>query len=535
MTGTHVALPGSERPAKSDAVRVGDVDPGSEIEVTVTLTGPELPDLKPGQSISREQLQSSYAASQTDIDSVSAGLEQYGLKVVEASTLTRSLRARGTAEQMEAAFRARLGVYRNDEQGEFRGRQGELAIPSELGGLVTGVLGLDQRRVARRQPGIPDKGADPAQTAAQALAPSDLETRYQFPDGGAAGQTVAIAEFGGAYFADDLTAFCEAQKCAMPNVQQVGVGVQVLTEQQVMALPQSQRNDVLDDSGEVNMDVQIVAGLCPAAEIVVYFTQFSQKGWVDMLNQVIKGQPSSPVSVSVSWGLPEDSADFSAAARGAIDERLQAVAALGITVCVSAGDDGSGDQVSDGKAHVNFPASSAHVLAVGGTMLDGQDEVVWWQNPGERQDGGGSTGGGVSTVFTRPSWQDVHIQSINPHSIDGRVVPDIAALAGPPYYQLVFMGKAAPNGGTSASAPLWASLIARIAAAANSDTKPAFMAPLLYQSGENGKALGDAVCVDVTDGDNTTPQPGKGYTAGPGYDAVSGWGVPKGTALLASR
>jgi kumamolisin len=61
------------------------------------------------------------------------------------------------------------------------------------------------------------------------------------------------------------------------------------------------------------------------------------------------------------------------------------------------------------------------------------------------------------------------------------------------------------------------------------------MAPLLYQSWENGKALGDAVCVDITDGDNTTPQPGKGYTAGPGYDAVSGWGVPKGTALLASR
>ncbi len=97
MTGTHVALPGSERPAKSDAVRVGDVDPGSEIEVTVTLTGPELPDLKPGQSISREELQSSYAASEPDIDSVSAGLEQYGLKVVEASALTRSLRARGTA------------------------------------------------------------------------------------------------------------------------------------------------------------------------------------------------------------------------------------------------------------------------------------------------------------------------------------------------------------------------------------------------------------------------------------------------------
>jgi kumamolisin len=175
------------------------------------------------------------------------------------------------------------------------------------------------------------------------------------------------------------------------------------------------------------------------------------------------------------------------------------------------------------------------VLAVGGTMLNGQDEVVWWQSPGERQDGGGSTGGGVSTVFDRPAWQTVHVESINPGSIDGRVVPDIAALAGPPYYQLVFMGKASPNGGTSASAPLWASLIARIAAAADPPATPAFMAPLLYQSQAGGKTLGGTVCVDITQGDNTTPEPGSGYTAGPGYDAVSGWGVPNGSALLASR
>ena len=320
----------------------------------------------------------------------------------------------------------------------------------------------------------------------------------------------------------------------MPTVKQVGLGVKVMSEEQVMGLPESERNQVLDDSGEVNMDVQIVAGLCPGAEIVVYFTQFSQKGWVDLIDEVIKGDPAA-VSVSVSWGLPEDSADFSEAARSAIDERLQAAAALGVTVCVSAGDDGSGDQVSDGKAHVNFPASSAHVLAVGGTMLNGQDEVVWWQAPGERQDGGGSTGGGVSVVFDRPSWQSVQVSSLNPHSIDGRIVPDISALAGPPYYQLVFMGKAAPNGGTSASAPLLASLIARVAAAADPPAAPVFIAPLLYQNGNGGKPLGDSVCVDITQGDNTTPTPGKGYEAGPGFDAVSGWGVPNGTALLASR
>ena len=534
MAGTHVKLSGSDRARKSDAVRVRDVDPDSEVEVTVTLRGPQLPELKPGQSISRDELKSSYAASLEDIETLRTELERYGLKIEDVSPVTRSVHVRGTAKQMDDAFQTQLGIYESKAQGEFRGREGALEIPSPLDGIVTGVFGLDQRRVAHRQPGVPDQG-NPADAAAAALSPADLERRYGFPNGQAARQTVAIAEFGGAYFENDLKAFCEQQNCAMPTVKQVGLGVKVLSEEQVMGLPESQRNEVLDDSGEVNMDVQIVAGLCPEAEIVVYFTQFTQKGWVDLIDEVIKGDSASPVSVSVSWGLAEDSADFSDAARTAIDGRLQAVAALGVTVCVSAGDDGSGDQVGDGKAHVNFPASSGHVLAVGGTMLKGQDEVVWWQAPGERQDGGGSTGGGVSVVFDRPSWQNVKVDSLNPGSIDGRIVPDISALAGPPYYQLVFMGKAAPNGGTSASAPLLASLIARIAAAADPPATPAFIAPLLYQNGNGGKALGDSVCVDITEGDNTTPAPGKGYEAGPGFDAVSGWGVPNGTALLASR
>ena len=120
---------------------------------------------------------------------------------------------------------------------------------------------------------------------------------------------------------------------------------------------------------------------------------------------------------------------------------------------------------SDGRAHVDFPASSPHTLAVGGTMLYGDTDVVWWQSPGERTgSAGGSTGGGVSVVFPRPSWQDVQITSINPGSIDGRVVPDVAALAGPPFYDLIFMGQDQPNGGTSAATPLWAALIALMAA-----------------------------------------------------------------------
>jgi len=534
MTDTHVVLSGSDRPRKHDAERISDVDPASAVEVTVTVRGPDLPQVAPGKSMSREELERSYSASQADMDAVAEGLADYGLEVLDSAPSVRSLRVRGSAAQMDAAFRANLGIYRHNGH-EYRGREGSLEIPAGLEGIVTGVFGLDQRRVARRVPGIPPT-QEPAEAVAQgALSPADLEERYRFPAGEAEGQTVAIAEFGGAYFPGDLTTFCRQQGRAEPTVRQVGLGVPVLTEQQVMALPPTQREQVLGEAGEVNMDVQIVAGLCPAADIVVYFATWDQKGWIDLLNDVVRGVPAGAVAVSVSWGLSEDSTDFSPAARRIIDHRLQAAALLGVTVCVSAGDDGSGDQLDDGRAHVNFPACSPHVLAVGGTQLEGDSEVVWWQTPGRRRDGGGSTGGGVSRVFPQPSWQTVEVRPPDGSGVTGRIIPDIAALAGPPYYQLVLLGRAAPNGGTSAAAPLWAALIARSAAALNPPRAPVFLAPLLYGAGPDGHPLGTSVCRDITSGNNTSTPPGWGFSAGPGFDAVSGWGVPDGPPLVGTQ
>jgi len=469
-----------------------------------------------------------YGASAEDMDRVSAVLQKFGLTVEQASSLTRSIRFRGTAQQIEAAFHPGLGMYRSPKEGEFRGREGDLEIPAELDGLITGVFGLDQRRVARRM-------ARTAPVATPQLTPADLENRYNFPSGQAAGQKIAIAEFGGAYFPEDLQAFCAKEGRHQPTVTQVPVGVPLLTLDDIRQMPKRQRMAALDESIEVNMDVQIIAGLCPDAEIVLYFASWDEKGWVDLVNQVIGGTPASTIALSISWGEAEDAPDWSAGALEAINERLQAASVLGITICVAAGDDGSGAQLTDGRAHVNFPASSPFVLSVGGTMLDGSREIVWWEAPGSRTPrGGGSTGGGVSVLFNRPAWQTVDVASINAGSIDGRVVPDVAALAGPPLYDMIFMGQPFPGGGTSASAPLWASLIARIAASGTSTGAPRFLTPLIYGNGADGKPRGQTACVDITNGNNVSTPPGQGYTAGPGFDAVSGWGVPNGEALAGS-
>jgi kumamolisin len=113
-------------------------------------------------------------------------------------------------------------------------------------------------------------------------------------------------------------------------------------------------------------------------------------------------------------------------------------------------------------------------------MLEGMplEEVVWWNAPGDRSvRGGGSTGGGVSTEFDRPAWQTVTVTSLNPRSIDGRIVPDVSALAGSPFYDLIFLGHDAPNGGTSASAPLWAALLARMQPGLAPANQRRFLAP----------------------------------------------------------
>jgi kumamolisin len=533
MMAQQVALPGSKRAGKSDAKRVRDVDQNSHIEVTITLRAPDSPaaDQLTGVSMSPEEFAAKFGARREDADKVASVLEGYGLKVEDISLPTCSMRVSGTAAQIEAAFRPNLAIYHSAEQGEFRGREGDIKIPAELEGIVEGVFGLDERRVARR------KSTALNAAAAAALAPrtpADLEQRYQFPPGDGQGQQIAIAEFEGGYFPDDLTAYCQKFSRPVPTVNTISVGIPVLTLDQIRNLPPQQRNAELGATIEVMMDVQIVAGLCPAANISVYFAPFTQKGWIDLLNQVIQARP---VTLSVSWGAPEDSSDWSTAARNAINARMAAAATLGITVCVASGDDGSGDELSDGRAHVDFPTSSPFVLSVGGTMISGTShhtEKVWWEAPGRRtSNGGGSTGGGVSVFFNRPAWQNVTIQSLNSNSIDGRVVPDIAALAGPPLYDLIFVGRDFPNGGTSASTPLWAALIARINAKLPANKQQRFLTPLLYQPGSDGHPRGQSTCHDITVGENTShPQPGVGYKAKKGYDAVTGWGTPNGAALL---
>lgn len=535
---THVELSGSERGRNPNAVRVREIGPTEPVTVTLALSGPKLPgpDEFVGQTMTFKELKVEFGAKEEDVKYVEKYLVKQELNVQEVSLVTRSMCVSGTAKAMKKVFEVDdCAIYHSPTQAAHRSRQGKIHIPKELEGLVTGVFGLDQQRVAHPWSGAP---VSPCyRIASSPLGPKDIEELYNFPAGDGEGQSIAIAEFGGCCLGNDVIAYCNNFRLPnpYPYVHVIQVDDAPYTLQDILAIPDpTPRRDALEESAEVTMDAEIIAGLCPKANISIYFSTFDERGWVDLLDRVITADPI-PVALSISWGSAEDDKDDKWSSMGidAINDRLNLARLLGITTCVSSGDDGCMCGVDDRKAHVSFPSSSPYVLAVGGTMLEQSgEEVAWWDDPYPGR-GEGATGGGVSTVNRRPAWQNVQVASINQTTFDGRVVPDVSALAGRPYYDLWILNLPWPGGKTSGSAPVWAALMARITASLPPNKPQRFLTPLLYKGLANGKTVGEASCRDIISGSNACPGAGlKGYQSGPGFDAVTGWGVPDGMELL---
>jgi kumamolisin len=536
MTDTRfIAVPGSERtPAfGATATRASDAEAWVEVTLKLARKAP-LPgvDTRPARTLAAAEIGAKYGASDDAIKRVSTTFAGLGLTLLASDAATRTVQLGGPVRAMEQAFQVRLMQY-DGIRGPYRGRVGALHVPAALAGDIVGVFGLDNRRVVRRRPAggrrrhVVDRSAAAAKKRPWFF-PAELAAAYDFPDGDGSGQTIGLLEFGGGFFADDLAAFGQAAGLAsLPAVVPISVD----------KMP-TDTND--EATGEVMLDVEVLAGICPQATIPVWFSQFTEKGWIDALDAAMHDPTYKPQVLSISWGYAEDVSVWTAAAVRQVDEALQEAALMGITVCVAAGDDGSSDGIADGHAHVDFPSSSAYVLAVGGTLLrtgPRRSERAWKDGDGLRADSGGSTGGGVSARLARPAWQSgLDIAPVNPGQAAGRIVPDVAANASANTgYFVVAGGHQEISGGTSASAPLWAALVARMnQQLAAGGKRVGYLTPLLYGAAPDGSGpLGRAGCHDIASGDNVTAHVG-GFKSGAGFDAVTGWGSPKGKDLLAA-
>jgi kumamolisin len=519
-----VPLPGSERTELPDARPAGKLHAHTRITATLLLRRrAEVPDdLVTGPvTLSSREFGNRYGAVQADIDLVTSVLGRYKLSVSDVHAESRRVKVSGTVAEMEAAFGTSLSQVTSphlDGSGRVthRYRSGGLSVPAELDGVVLAVLGLDDRPQARTQFRRRISPDTVAPKAAAAGAPTSLTalqvaSLYKFPAGtDGTGQTIAIIELGGGYTAADLQTYFSGLGLAVPSVTAVPVdGGSNSPGQQA--------------DGEVELDIEVAGAVAPKAAQLVYFAPNTDQGFIDAISDAVHAS-TAPTVVSISWGQSED--QWSAQSRTAMDSAIADAAVLGVTVCVAAGDNGSGDGSTDGSAHCDFPASSPHALACGGTTLAGDpstgtitSEVVW----NETANNEGAGGGGVSDVFPVPSWQSGAGVPATSGGTSGRGVPDVAGNADPVSgYQIVVDGQQTVVGGTSAVAPLWAGLIARLAQ--STGKKFGLLQPLVYAGIAAGKSVPGFN--DITSGNNGT------YTAGPGWDACTGLGSPSGTELL---
>ena len=527
----RVALPGSERSARRGSRVVGAPDPNEQIRISVLLrprktmqslaSAMELTATSPHQRkyMSREQFAANYGANPDDITKVEAFAHQHNLTVVETSQARRTVVLSGTISALSAAFGVYLANYEHPE-GNFRGRTGPIYIPADLTGIVQGVFGFDNRPQARphfrgHKPHKPGK-QQPTQTTT--FTPLQVAQLYDFPTGlDGTGECIGILEFGGGYNTNDLNTYFQQLGLSTPSV--TAMSVDGVTNQPA---PGQDSPDT-----EVMLDIEVAGAVAPGASLVVYFSNFTEQGWVDAITTAVNDSVHKPSVISISWGFAEGQQIWSSMAIQAVNEAFQAAAAMGVTVCCASGDDGSRDQVDDGLAHCDFPCTSAFVLACGGTSLQSSgttitSETVWNDGPN-----GGAGGGGISDAIDLPTWQaNAKVPpSVNPGGRIGRGVPDVAGNADPETgYQILADGQPGTVGGTSAVAPLWAGLIARLNQKLG--TAVGFLNPILYSQLAGANTLNDI----VTGSNDITGKIG-GYSAGPGWDACSGWGSPNGTAI----
>ena len=502
----------SDRKPMPGATYVSTADPLERLEVTVILKGhtnlPKTATSKALKAIDHRTFTRQYGAKTKDFDPIRTFARRAGLGLAHEHLPSRTAILSGTVKDFSSAFGVRLhrfdyhgGKYYPD--GTYRGRSGKINLPAELAGKVDAVMGLDNRPQAfpffQLKQGIDNyPGFTPMQVA----------NLYDFPEGDGRGQCIGLIELGGGYQIDDLRTYFHRLEMKVPKLCLISVD-------HAKNVSSGCPTGV---DGEVMLDIEIAHAIAPAAKIVVYLTTNSDAGFYNAVTRAIHDFNNRPSVLSISWGCAESM--WTPQAMIAMDNAFQDAARLGITICVSSGDAGATGGIPGVRSHAVFPASSPHVLACGGSTLHADRGQITAEGVWSSQ--WGQTGGGVSKLFRRPQWQ----RGLKITTVDGRRrelafrgIPDVCGDGDPEtgfrFRANRFDGVVA---GTSAVAPLWAALIARINSTTN--RRLGFLNPHLYANRQAFR--------DVTSGSNGA------YLAGSGWDACTGLGSPHGTRLQKS-
>jgi len=579
---THVvSLPGNVHPqlrAASDQGRVNPLQPMSRMMLSFRLSPAQQADLSAltaaqmdstsplyHQWLTTEQIADRFGLAESDFDQVTQWLEARGFTVVDKPATRMYVAFNGNAAQVEAAFHTEIHNYLAN--GEVRyANAGEPSIPSALVNVVSGVRGLHNFRL--RPHGIRTRPHFTSSVSGNHfISPGDFATIYNlnpvYTSGiKGDGQTIAIAGQTDIQLSD-FNAFRSAS----------GLAASTPT---VVLVPGSADPGFQVNSGDYDealLDVEWSSAVAPNAQIVFVNS-------TDVINSLIYAinANTAPV-ISISYGDCE--ANWTTSDLNTLGTATQLANSQGITVVAASGDEAASDcdyqtgsfpvvTATHGPA-VDFPASGVNVTGVGGTTFNegstpsqfwqaassGKDtvssaisyipEVGWNDTAIEITSGGGITGsgGGASAVFAKPTWQ------IGPGvPADGhRDVPDVA-FAGSADHDgyLICAESSCTNGfrdssgnlfivgGTSVGAPSFAGVVALLIQ--KTGHRQGNVNPILYQLGQ----FTPTVFHDITAGNNIVPctsgsqgcpSTGQfGFSAGPGYDQVTGLGSIDTNALV---
>lgn len=407
------------------------------------------------------------------------------------------LKVTGLSISFNDAFNVQMNQFQKDDH-IYHASTIPIKLPNQWLGRVDNIIGLDNSKIAKPHFQKLDKNNLPR--AITTFNPLQLATLYNFPqnlDG--VGQKVGIIELGGGYVLSDIsTYFSNLGITATPNITAVSVDGAV--------------NNPSDTSGanvEVILDIEVIAAIVPKAQILVYFAPNSIQGFYDAINTAINNGCGV---ISISWGAAERY--WSNSSLSSYNNLFQSASTKNVTIFAAAGDNGSSDGASGNN--VDFPGSSPYVVSCGGTNLKTADdttisqETVWNVNSTSS-----ATGGGISNVFSKPSYQSNVTFPLN----NRRGVPDISGDADPNTGYVLYSaseGGYIVVGGTSAVSPLWSGLLARINQSLGHNV--GFIHPTIYSNPN--------ICRDITQGNNGA------FMAGTGWDPCTGHGSPNGQLIL---
>ncbi len=459
-----------------------------------------------GEIITPAEMAAKYLPSATDFETVAAWLQSQGLAVSPAGASHAVVFASGTPAQIAAAFQTSFARVKFQAQ-EYTAAVAPPSLPAAIAPRVIHVQGLQPYLHPHKHAStLPRNGQVPYLVG-------DILAAYDGSNGlTGAGQEIGIV-IDGPPTSSDLTSFWAAN-----------------------GVPQSLNNistvDLSDGtlptpSGEETLDVSWSSGIASGAQVVVYAAGSLDNvdaAFARIIDDLQSGARPNLHQISLSFGGAEQT-ETSPAYLASSSQIFATIAGYGVSIFVSSGDEGAyGDRTR--VVQTEYPASDPSVTSVGGTSLfvnpstgAPTSETAWslnrMVNPYD------SSGGGVSSYFARPAWQN----GTGVPTGTMRLVPDVSLTGDPDTgCYVVLNGQVVIYGGTSWSAPMWAGLCAQI----NQARAAAGLQPLGLANPSFYSRLLTNNFRDITVGNNGA------YTCQVGYDLVTGIGVPDFSVLIQS-